>query len=152
MRIIERNMDIFKSDKNVLVHCVSEDCVMGAGIALEFNKRFPRMRQIVRGLLAYNNLSYPTAVEYKEIDTNLGLVSVINMVTKGKYYEKPTYNTLKVSLEKVKEICLVNNYKEITIPRIGCGLDRLNWYKVRNIIECVFQDTDIDILVCVKED
>jgi hypothetical protein len=34
------------------------------------------------------------------------------------------------------------------MPLIGCGLDRLRWDKVRNIVENVFADTDIDILVC----
>jgi hypothetical protein len=34
------------------------------------------------------------------------------------------------------------------MPIIGCGLDRLQWDKVSEIIKDVFKDTDIEILVC----
>ena len=33
------------------------------------------------------------------------------------------------------------------MPRIGCGLDRLRWKKVREIIKSIFQDTDLEIEV-----
>ena len=34
------------------------------------------------------------------------------------------------------------------MPLIGCGLDQLEWDKVKDVIEDVFGDTDIDILIC----
>ena len=36
----------------------------------------------------------------------------------------------------------------IAMPKIGCGLDQLNWQDVEGIIREVFADTDIEILVC----
>lgn len=39
---------------------------------------------------------------------------------------------------------------KLAMPRIGCGLDKLEWSKVKAIIEEVFADTDVEILVCVK--
>lgn len=33
-------------------------------------------------------------------------------------------------------------------PKIGCGLDKLEWDKVRIILEENFKDTDRNILVC----
>jgi hypothetical protein len=33
------------------------------------------------------------------------------------------------------------------MPRIGCGLDKLEWNKVRDIIEKVFADMDLTIHV-----
>ncbi len=38
------------------------------------------------------------------------------------------------------------------MPKIGCGLDGLNWDIVRSIIKEVFKDTDIEILICIRED
>lgn len=38
--------------------------------------------------------------------------------------------------------------KYLAIPRIASGLDRLQWAKVREIIKEVFDDMDIEILVC----
>jgi hypothetical protein len=34
------------------------------------------------------------------------------------------------------------------MPKIGYGLDRLQWGKTKEIIQEVFKDTDIEILVC----
>lgn len=34
------------------------------------------------------------------------------------------------------------------MPKIGCGLDKLEWDKVEEIIKETFKDCDIDILVC----
>ncbi|KAK3547423.1 hypothetical protein QTP86_020884 [Hemibagrus guttatus] len=68
-------------------------------------------------------------------------------ITKKKYYNKPTYATLKQSLEAMKAHCLENGVSRLSIPRIGCGLDRLSWEKVSVIIEDIFQHTDIAITV-----
>ena len=38
------------------------------------------------------------------------------------------------------------------MPRIGCGLDGLDWGIVKAIIKDVFEDTDIEILICVREE
>lgn len=42
-----------------------------------------------------------------------------------------------------------NDVKEISIPRIGCGLDRMEWSEVSKRINNVFKDTDIQITVYV---
>lgn len=34
------------------------------------------------------------------------------------------------------------------MPKIGCGLDRLQWGKVREIIKEIFGDLDIEVRVC----
>lgn len=72
---------------------------------------------------------------------------IIHMITKEKYYDKPTYTSLKQCLKK-----LYTNLKElginrVSIPRIGCGLDRLEWSKVKPIIEKIFVDVDVTVYV-----
>ena len=36
------------------------------------------------------------------------------------------------------------------MPIIGCGLDRLEWSRVSNIIKEIFENDDIEILVCIQ--
>ena len=48
----------------------------------------------------------------------------------------------------MRDLVIENDIKFIAIPKLGCGLDRLQWGLVRNNIEFVFKDTDIKILVC----
>ena len=129
----------------ILVHCISADLAMGAGIAKEFAKRGVKA-QLQR--------------DYQDIEVGDCLVSdttgwraELNLVTKEKYWQKPTYETMRMALEDTKslyeEIMSYENVK-LAMPRIGCGLDRLQWDKVKAIIEEVFADTDVEILVCVK--
>lgn len=41
-----------------------------------------------------------------------------------------------------------NEIMSIMMPKIGCGLDQLNWERVSDIISEVFTDSDISITVC----
>src|SRR3712207_7334357 len=47
-----------------------------------------------------------------------------NLITKGKYYGKPTYLSFSIMLEELKSQVVENNIKYLAIPKIGCGLDR----------------------------
>lgn len=40
-----------------------------------------------------------------------------------------------------------HNVCKLAIPRIGCGLDRLEWDKVRAMIECIFNGKPVEIVV-----
>ena len=74
--------------------------------------------------------------------------NVFNLVTKPKCYHKPTYESLKEALEAMKEYMLYFDIKKIAMPHIASGLDRLQWGQVLEIIKEVFEDTDVDILIC----
>jgi len=72
---------------------------------------------------------------------------VYYLITKPKYFDKPTYETLKSSLVAMKSHCVANNVTAVSMPRIGCGLDKLEWPKVEETLMSVFMDTDIVITV-----
>jgi len=78
---------------------------------------------------------------------------VFNLITKEKYWHKPTYSDLHSSLEKMKNICLEKQIKKVAMPKIGCGLDKLNWHHVKKTLNDVFKDVDIEINVysCEEE-
>ena len=126
-----------------LAHCISDDFVLGKGIAVEFNKRY-QMRKKLREL-------YPDSIG---TDMHLGgagcilVDKVFNLITKEKYYFKPTYGTLKQAIEPMVSQCIELNIKKLAMPKIGCGLDKLEWDKVKEILVKYFKDIDIEILVC----
>ena len=118
------------------VHCISRDYACGAGIAKEFNKRYDLTRKLSK----------------QEPHKCMIVDNVINLVTKSKYWQKPTYDSLKESLMEFRDtLCRFYNYtffaKTLVMPRIGCGLDKLNWDKVKEIIKEIFEDTDVAIEV-----
>lgn len=141
----EENCNLFSvSDDYYLAHCISADFGMGKGIVVEFNKRFDMK----------NNLQTCFGDYLEEFKKNkyesdcLMMGRVFNLITKERYWQKPTYKTMRGALEMMKELAIQNNVKKIAMPTIGCGLDRLQWNKVSEIIKEVFNDTNIEILVC----
>lgn len=145
MTFKEINGDLFKSDNiYTLVHCISRDCAMGAGIAVTFNNKFPEMKKQLKNTIRENDLQGYFAILYR------GERNVINLITKEKYWHKPTYSSLKTSLLNAKQIILRNNIKHIAMPVIGCGLDKLQWSKVSAMIKEIFADTDVEIVVYHK--
>lgn len=72
-----------------------------------------------------------------------------NLVTKEKYWHKPTLSTLRQALaDMLDDDWLYESRAKIAMPKIGCGLDRLRWSDVEPLIREVFADTDFEILVC----
>lgn len=140
MKYEEIRKNIFTVDeKYSLTECISADYELGKGIAVEFEKRFNLKEQLNK----VGKHQYPECIK---IDR------VFNLVTKDKFFHKPTYSTLSHALHHMKKIALENDVKHIAMPLIGCGLDKLNWGIVSSMIKSVFRDTDIEILVCIKED
>lgn len=72
---------------------------------------------------------------------------VYYLITKEHYYDKPTYQTLSQSLEAMRNNILLEDVKHLAMPKIGCGLDGLQWSKVKDLIEEVFRDVDVEITV-----
>ncbi|XP_059926486.1 ADP-ribose glycohydrolase OARD1 [Gadus macrocephalus] len=130
--------DLFSCPEDeALAHCISEDCRMGAGIAVLFKKKFNGVEE----LKAQKKIPGQCAVLER------GRRYVYYLITKSKASQKPTYDSLRRSLVDMKTQCTLNGVTRISMPRIGCGLDRLKWEKVSEILEQVFKHTDISITV-----
>jgi len=69
------------------------------------------------------------------------------LVTKQFSYEKPCLADLVSSLKKMRDHCVEHDVKCLAMPRIGCGLDRLDWKDVKPKIEEVFSGLDINIAI-----
>lgn len=134
----EVHKDLFTVQNDYfLAHCISSDAEMGAGIAVDFKKKFSL------GSLQEKAKRNPLKIGSCELAGR-----VLNLITKKVYYGKPTYETFTMAIEDMKRVSIENNIKKIAMPQIGAGLDRLSWAKNREIIKEVFKDLDIEILVC----
>lgn len=143
MVLKEEKGDLFKLDnKYALAHCISEDCKMGAGIAVAFDKNFKYMKRYLLETLEQVPMSYPCTILYPFSEPK-----VFNLITKEKYYNKPTYLTIAKCIKDMARICAENNIKYLAMPKIGCGLDRLQWEAVKGIIEEEFKHLDIEIII-----
>lgn len=145
MKYHEQKGDLFKLDnKYALAHCISLDCAMGAGIAVTFDQKFKGMKKELLKVIKENEHTYPIALNYV---AGPEMRNVFNLITKKFYYNKPTYETITECIKQMKFYCELYNVKYLAMPKIGCGLDRLEWDKVREIIQKEFKDTDVEIEV-----
>lgn len=135
MEFREAKYDVFQAPEYYhLAHCISADAEMGMGIAVKFVRRFPEIT-ILR-------------TQKNEVGTCKKVGRIFNLITKEKYNHKPTYKTMENALFSMRKQCENEKIMFLAMPQIGCGLDKLQWSKVRQLIIDVFTDMDIKIVAC----
>ena len=72
---------------------------------------------------------------------------VYHMITKTRYFQEPTYKALRASLLALKSHAEANNVTRISMPRIGCGLDQMDWQKIKDMIQDVFHGSTVQVTV-----
>ncbi len=123
---------IFDSGCDVLVNPVNGVGVMGAGLAKEFKKRFPK-----------NFLSYACACDRDEvIPGRLHVfrendVTVVNFPTKLHWRDNSVPQHIEMSLYALAYWMGEHRIKSIAVPALGCGFGGLEWFKVKPLIEDV---------------
>jgi len=139
MILKEEQRDLFSVPHGCyFAHCISGDFALGAGIAVQFDNLY-NMRKKLKSF-------YDMGI-YEDNDALL-IDNVFNLVTKRKAFHKPTYDSLREALEDMADQIEELEIEKLAMPLIGCGLDRLDWNLVKPIIEEVFEDIDIEIIVC----
>jgi hypothetical protein len=68
-----------------------------------------------------------------------------------KYDDKPTYDSLRESLAQMRTHALAHGVKHIAMPKIGCGLDQLQWPAVKTLLKNIFQLDSIALTVYIME-
>ena len=143
MIIKEEIKDLFTVPQGYyLAHCISGDYALGAGIAKQFvdiyNMRFK----------LHKKFPIPDGAKFANVEKALLIDNVFNLVTKDRVYHKPTYDSLYETLVDMRTQCEELDITKLAMPHIGCGLDKLDWPIVKDIIEEVFEENDIEILIC----
>ena len=144
MTFTEERGDLFAkeiiSSGYALCHCISSDFALGAGIAKQFAKMGVKKQLCEKFPKQWNGRGYCLITE-----TN-GIIAG-NLVTKERYFHKPTLETLRQSLEDLRRQALEMKLQRLAMPKIGCGLDKLEWIDVCEIIQEVFAEMNISIVV-----
>lgn len=132
--------NLFKAPKQYsLAHCVSQDLRMDAGIARGFKQRFAQ--------IAY--LKSKKGLTGQCITLQLPERNIYYLITKTKFFNKPTYENLWQALNNLKQQMIYLNDTNLAIPKIACGLDSLDWSIVSQMIKFIFLNTDISIQVYI---
>ena len=128
-----------------LAQCISGDVKFGIfrGISVQFLEHYPGLEH----LRSYNVLSLGTAVPVK-----IRGKFIYNLVTKTLYWHKPVPYNIFVALKSMRSHASDNSVRDIAVPFLGSGIDRLDFFNVVfPMIKTVFGETAINIHVyCPK--
>ena len=124
--------------KTSLAHCVSEDLKMFRGLAASFREQWPGQIN-----------------ELRKMDLKVGDVGAIKVEDRFIYHliikefcnDQPKYDPLRQAFVKLKEHMVENEITEISLPKLGTGKNQLSWPVVKMMIEEVFENTDIKIII-----
>ena len=126
--------DLFNHLDTTLVRCVSQDLKMGLGIAVLFKNHFGY------GDLFEQNKQVGEIAVLKNGDHY-----VIYLITKQNYWNKPTYASLQKTLDQLKLFCDEKHIDQLSMPKIGCGLDKLCWDKVSAMLNDTLPGINIHV-------
>lgn len=123
--------DIFKIGNDyaytVLVNPVNCVGVMGAGLALEFKKRFPENFDIYRKYCIDNKFDVG---EHLFVECGQSNIYIINLATKKHWQDKSTLFGIRKGLRGLVSISDSLGGKGVFhVPELGCGLGGLNFKK-----------------------
>ena len=135
MRLYEVNEDLFRSSL-ALGHCVSKDFKMGKGVAKKMKFLFgppsPSLRLLPVGDVGVQNTPHGP---------------IFHLITKRFFYEKPRIDQFEQAIISFRDEILRWGIREVAVPRLGTGLDRIPWGVVKRIILAVFNGYDVDVYV-----
>lgn len=141
MKLEIKEMDLFTApEKYKMAHCLSADLRLNMGIVVQMNRTYD-LKTKLKAVAPVRPVKWPDCILTG---------SVFNLITKETYKSKPTLDTLTEALCVMRRIVEQEGIRYIAMPKIGCGLDKLQWEDVERRIRQVFDDVqDLEILVCV---
>lgn len=138
------NGDLFTDDADILVcptNCVG---VMGAGLALEFKRRFPWCEKSYIAACSAGDLS-PGGVLMLHQEGQ----RIFHVATKDHWRDPSELEWIESACENIVSCMvfqgLVNPVSSVAVPALGCGLGELEWSDVLPIMQRHFADIDVRV-------
>ena len=145
MQIQNGNDQTIFQANTAIAHCISADAKMSKAFAETTCRR-------VHGLQEYCRKTKPilgSIISYWDPESNN---FIYNLVTKSKFFGKPTLDNLRMSLDDMRGHALLNNITKKSMPKIGCGLDKLQRTDVFKIIQDTFTYSGIHIQIITTQE
>jgi O-acetyl-ADP-ribose deacetylase (regulator of RNase III) len=140
--------NILAADVEAVVNPANAHGVMGAGLALQFKNKYPRMFAEYRRRCIAGEFGPGEVMPVKVDDSNPQWV--INFATKDHWRDPSKLEYIERGLADLRRAIHSLELASVAIPALGCGLGQLDWPTVRARIK-VFAATLPKIRVAVYE-
>ncbi|KAI5723586.1 hypothetical protein M8J76_008399 [Diaphorina citri] len=124
---------------------VSEDFRMPTGLPAQFRNEFRRLDTLLDQNCKVGDvaiLSLPATPPRH----------IFYLVTKKLSPSRPTLKALRSCLAQVRKECERLGVRNLALPQLGAGQDRLDWREVRPVLDSMFERSDIHVLVYMQNE
>ena len=142
LQIIFGTEDSILQQPNSIGHCIPADARMSEGFAVFLSHRYPGLRSTCRKARLFMGQLYLFRV-------STGKRYFYNLVTEERFCDKPNLSTLSKTLETMKIHASMNGVSTIATPKLGCGLDHMNWQEVVKLLRNIFAYVDVQLVVYI---
>ncbi len=137
---IIQNESIFESNCQAIVNPVNCIGVMGAGLAKAFKTKYPNNFIHYKRMCDKNLLRLGTCYTFKENEK-----LIVNFPTKNHFNDLSSYQYISLGLDALIRHCEFYKISSIAIPALGCGLGKLRFDRVLDIISAKLSSLNIQI-------
>ncbi len=118
---------------------------MGAGIAVLFRRKWPRMYRQYHALCEKGHFQPGEIFAWQEGDSPV----IYNLATQLYPGRDARLEAIATSMQKMLADASERGIKRIGMPRIGAGLGGLDWKEVQQVLRAKADTSDIEIIVHV---
>lgn len=137
-----RRGDLFGSDIKVLAHGCNCAGAMGAGIALQFKRRFPAMYNDYRDACKTGVFQPGDIIVWEEDG-----YTIYNLGTEAHWKTRARLKWVRESVQNMIKDAQAAGITEIAMPRIGAGLGGLEWADVEEVLWELSPEPDFKLVV-----
>lgn len=139
---------VFNVGAQTIVNTINCEGIMGAGLALECQLRFPKMF-----------MDYEERCNKKQVQVGKPYVYcdykdlwIMNFPTKN-YWKPPSkIEWIKQGLEYFVKNYERDGISSVAFPKLGCDHGGLDWHDVKVIMEEYLENLNIDVYICLDKD
>ncbi len=131
--------NLFDASTDALAHGCNTKGKMHQGIANQFRQHFPDMFQDYKRRCEFGDFQLGQGYMYSTTEKP----AIINLATQAK--EKSRIQDIDKSLAWLAESYTELGIKSVAMPRIGCGLGRLEWEVVHPLFQKHFENSDLKV-------
>lgn len=149
--IINKDINIFESSAQAIIHQANCHTTMGSGIAKQIRERYPEAYEAdcrtTRGdITKLGSFSWVKARDGKYI------YNCYSQFRYGKEQRHTDYEAVYTGLSRIEEHAKSMGLTSLALPyKMGCALGGGSWRIVNAIIEDIFEENQIDLYICRYE-
>ncbi len=139
MKMVELEINIMGVPQGYyLAQGISRDLNFKVGLPAVFEKQYNMAAKLKRN--------------YTDIELGKALLvdNVFNLVAKDSSYDFPDRDMLMDAIINMRDQMETNMVTKLAIPKICCGRNGFDWDDVKSMFEFIFDDSDVQILVCLQ--